>query len=51
LSSISPQTSAVSAAFWAKLGAWEMMNSFNCVALAARSARATSQPTRQPVMQ
>ena len=48
---ISPQSRAVSPARWAKLGACEMMNSFSRVARAARSFRATSHPTRQPVMQ
>src|ERR1039457_4677211 len=50
-SSASPCAKAVSAAFCAKLAAWETMNSFNCVAFCAKSRRATSQPTRQPVMQ
>src|SRR6185312_16478738 len=47
----SPQSSAVSAARWEKLGACETTNSFNCVARAAKSQRATSHPSRHPVMQ
>mgnify|MGYP000955011983 CR=1 FL=1 len=47
----SPSTRPASAAFCVNVAACETTNSFSCVAFAARSRRATIQPTRQPVMQ
>ena len=50
-SSGSPSASAVSPAFCANVGACDTMNSMSCVAFSVTSRRATSQPTRHPVMQ